>query len=147
MADYLSQFEPYVKASKSKKTARNYDPLDLVANSHASPSYSRSPQPYYVTHLPSVIDNDDDYQGEIQGDAQEDKLSTAMMLLAQAITQHYLTPTNNHIRTSSNTRNQAVIQDGRVDIQRKNVSYAGNENKNIGRINGNQATNASNGLV
>ncbi|GJZ18692.1 putative ribonuclease H-like domain-containing protein [Tanacetum coccineum] len=59
-----------------------------VANSHAnhsysyaSPSYSRSLQPYYVTHPTSVIDNDDDYQGEIQGDAQEDKLSTAMMLL------------------------------------------------------------------
>ncbi|GJU68971.1 retrovirus-related pol polyprotein from transposon TNT 1-94 [Tanacetum coccineum] len=38
----------------------------------------------------------------------------------EAITQHYSTPTNNRLRTSSNTRNQAVIQDGRVDIQRKN---------------------------
>ncbi|GKD27191.1 hypothetical protein Tco_1233405 [Tanacetum coccineum] len=84
--DYLSQFEPHVKASKAKKAARNHDPLPLVANSHAnfsyshaSPSYSRSPQPYYVTHPSSVIDYDDDYQEEIQGDAQEDKLSTAMI--------------------------------------------------------------------
>nr|GEV12919.1 hypothetical protein [Tanacetum cinerariifolium] len=30
--------------------------------------------------------------------------------------------------------NQAVIQDGRVDIQRKNVGYAGNGNKNAGRV-------------
>ncbi|GJR37056.1 reverse transcriptase domain-containing protein [Tanacetum coccineum] len=91
------------------------------------PSYSHSPQPYYVTHPSSVIDNDVDYQGEIQGDAQEDKLSTAMILLARAITQRFSTPTNNHLRTSSNTRNQAVIQDGRVDIQSKNIGYDRNE--------------------
>ncbi|GJW20872.1 hypothetical protein Tco_0031494 [Tanacetum coccineum] len=33
---------------------------------------------------------------------------------------YHLTPTNNRLCTSSNTRNQAVIQDGRVDIQSKN---------------------------
>ncbi|GJZ41703.1 integrase, catalytic region, zinc finger, CCHC-type containing protein [Tanacetum coccineum] len=152
--DYLSQFEPHVKASKSKKVARNHNPLALVANSHAnppyshaSPSYSHSPQPYYVTHPSSVIDYDDDYQGEIQGDAQEDKLSTAMMLLVRAITQHYSTPTNNRLRTSSNTRNQAVIQDGHVDIQSNNVGYAGNGNRNARRTNRNQATNVRNVLV
>ncbi|GJS41309.1 integrase, catalytic region, zinc finger, CCHC-type containing protein [Tanacetum coccineum] len=47
------------------------------------------------------------------------------------ITQHYSTPTNNRLRTSSNTRNQAVIQDGHVDIQSKNVGYAGNGKKNV----------------
>nr|GEU67365.1 hypothetical protein [Tanacetum cinerariifolium] len=84
--DYLSQFESNVYASKSKKCARNHDPLALVANSrahssnsHASSSYSRLPQPYYVTHSSSVIDNDDDYQGKIQGVNQEDNLTTAMM--------------------------------------------------------------------
>ncbi|GJV83946.1 hypothetical protein Tco_1523844 [Tanacetum coccineum] len=99
---------------QAKKAARNHDPLALVANSHAhyshshaSPSYSRSPQLYYVTHPISVIDYDDDYQGEIQRDAQEDKLSTEMI---------------------------------------KNVGYAGNGNKNEGRTNRNQATNAGNGL-
>ncbi|GKA79851.1 integrase, catalytic region, zinc finger, CCHC-type containing protein [Tanacetum coccineum] len=77
---------------------------------------------------------------------QEDKLKQLMMLLARAITQCYSTPTNNHLCTSSNTRNQAVIQDGRVDIQSKNVGYARNGNKNAGRQNRNQATNARNGL-
>ncbi|GKF27658.1 hypothetical protein Tco_0094000, partial [Tanacetum coccineum] len=100
--DHLSQFEPHVNASKAKKAARNHDPLALVANSHthslnshASSTYSRSPQPYYITHLSLVIDNDDDYQGKIQGEAQKDKLTTAMILLARAITQCYSTPTNN----------------------------------------------------
>nr|GEU67058.1 hypothetical protein [Tanacetum cinerariifolium]GEW21121.1 hypothetical protein [Tanacetum cinerariifolium] len=123
--DYTSQFEPYVKASKAKKAVRNHDPLDLVANSQASPSYSR----------------------EIQGDAQDEKLSTEMMLLTRAITQRYSNLTNNRIRTLSNTRNQAVIQDGRVDIQRRNVGYAGNGNRNARRINRNQETNAENALV
>nr|GEV05785.1 hypothetical protein [Tanacetum cinerariifolium] len=111
------------------QAARNYDPLALLANSHApssnshaSSSYCHSPQPYYVTRSSSVIDNDDDYQKEIQGDAQEDKLTTAMM-------------------------NQAVIQDGHVDIQSKNVGYAWNANWIAGRRNRNQATNAGNGLV
>nr|GEV54793.1 hypothetical protein [Tanacetum cinerariifolium] len=116
----MSQFEPHVITSKAKKASRNHDPLALVANSQASLSYSHLRKPYYVTHPSSVIDNDDNYHGEIQGDAQEDKLSTAMMLLARAITQCYSTPTNNHLRTSSNTRNQAVIQYGHVDIESNN---------------------------
>ncbi|GJT13671.1 hypothetical protein Tco_0860713, partial [Tanacetum coccineum] len=70
-----------------------------------------------------------------------------IMLLERAITQHYSTPINNHLRSSSNIRNQAVVQDGRVDIQSKNVGYAGNGNRNAGRQNRNQVTNARNGLV
>ncbi|GJS48332.1 hypothetical protein Tco_0598453 [Tanacetum coccineum] len=58
-------------------------PLPITINTN--PSYSHSPQPYYVTHPSSVVDYEEDYQGEIQGDAQEDKLTTAMMLLARAI--------------------------------------------------------------
>ncbi|GKE09802.1 hypothetical protein Tco_1413353 [Tanacetum coccineum] len=86
----------------------------------------------------------DEYQGELQGDSQKDKLTIAMMLLARAITQKFSTPTNNHLCTSSNTRNQAV-KDGRVDIQTKNVGYGGNGNRNAGRQNRNQAFNAGNG--
>nr|GEV10828.1 hypothetical protein [Tanacetum cinerariifolium] len=68
-----------------------------------------------------------------------------MMLLARAITQCYSTPTNNRLHTSSNIRNKVVIQDGHVDIQSKNVGYAGNGNMNAARTNINQATNAGNG--
>ncbi|GJV71273.1 retrovirus-related pol polyprotein from transposon TNT 1-94 [Tanacetum coccineum] len=136
--DSLVQFEPHVLASRAKKAAKNHDPLALIAHSNASSSHSHanssySPQPYYVTHPPSVVDYDDEYQGELQGDSQEDKLTTAMMLLARAISQKFSTPTNNRLRISSNTRNQAVVQDGRVDIQTKNAGYGGNVNKNAGR--------------
>ncbi|GKB04064.1 retrovirus-related pol polyprotein from transposon TNT 1-94 [Tanacetum coccineum] len=73
-------------------------------------SYS---QKYYVI-LQSVVDYEDEYQEDLQGDSQEDKLTTTMMLLARAITQKFSTPTNNHLRTLSNTRNQAMIQDGEL---------------------------------
>ncbi|GKA80142.1 retrovirus-related pol polyprotein from transposon TNT 1-94 [Tanacetum coccineum] len=68
-----------------------------------------------------------------------------MMLLARAITQKFSTPTNNHLRTSSNTINQVVIQDGRVDIQIKNACYGRNGNRNVRRQNINQAFNAGTG--
>ncbi|GKB46279.1 hypothetical protein Tco_0897032 [Tanacetum coccineum] len=115
--DSLVQFEPHVLASKARKAAKNHVPLALLAQSNASSSQSHahssySPQPYYVTHPSSVVNYEDEYQGELQGDSQEDKLTTVMMLLARAITQKFSTPTNNRLRTSSNTRNQAMIQDG-----------------------------------
>nr|GFA56156.1 hypothetical protein [Tanacetum cinerariifolium] len=100
-------------SSKEKKAAKNHDPLALIAHLNASTSHSYanslySLQPYYVTHPPSVVDYDDEYQGELQGDPQEDKLTTAMM-------------------------NQVVVQDGRLDIQTKTVGYGRNANKNAGR--------------
>ncbi|GJT63170.1 hypothetical protein Tco_1006703 [Tanacetum coccineum] len=118
----LIQFQPHVLASKAKKAAKNHDPLALLAHSNASSSQSHenscySSQPYYVTHPSSVVD----YYDEYQGDYQEDKLTTAMMLLARAISQKFFKPTNNRLRISSNTRNQVVVQDGRVDIQTKNA--------------------------
>ncbi|GKF00384.1 putative RNA-directed DNA polymerase [Tanacetum coccineum] len=120
--DALLQFEPHVQESTAKLTAKNHDPLSLIAHSnayssqsHASPLYSHSPQPYYVTHPSSVVDSEEDYQKELQEDAHEDKLLTTMMLLAREITQKFSTPTNNRLRTSLNTRNQDVIHDGRVN--------------------------------
>ncbi|GJW08302.1 hypothetical protein Tco_1570725 [Tanacetum coccineum] len=70
----------------------------------------------------------------------------AMMFLARSqSTQKFSTPTNSRLCTSSNKRNQAVIQDGRVDIQTKNAGYGGNGNKNAWKQNRNQAFNAGNG--
>ncbi|GJQ94430.1 hypothetical protein Tco_0954502 [Tanacetum coccineum] len=73
--DTLIQYEPHVIASRAKKAARNHDPLALVAHLNVHSSHS---------HLFDMIE--EDYQREKQGDAQEDKLTTAMMLLARAIT-------------------------------------------------------------
>ncbi|GJT74492.1 hypothetical protein Tco_1041217 [Tanacetum coccineum] len=67
--DSLVQFEPHVLASKAKKASKNHDPLALLSHSNAFSSQSHaissySPQPYYVTHPSSVVDYEDEYQGE-----------------------------------------------------------------------------------
>ncbi|GJS60340.1 hypothetical protein Tco_0655124 [Tanacetum coccineum] len=90
--DYLQQYEKLVIATRLKKAAKTYDPLTLVAYTTFS---SRSSHPYYVTHPPFVVDYDDDYQGDTFQNDPEDPLTSAIMLLAHAITQHYSTPTNN----------------------------------------------------
>ncbi|GJU00419.1 integrase, catalytic region, zinc finger, CCHC-type containing protein [Tanacetum coccineum] len=54
-----------------------------------------------------------------------------MMFLTRAITQHFSTSTKNHLRTSSNTHNQAYVQDGRVDVQTKNVGNVGIARRNM----------------
>ncbi|GJU73401.1 retrovirus-related pol polyprotein from transposon TNT 1-94 [Tanacetum coccineum] len=79
----------------------------------------------YVTHPSSVVDYDDDYQGGAFKNNYEDPLTSAMMLLALAITQRFSNPTNNHLRNSSNTINQAIVQADRVNIQSRNSSNDG----------------------
>ncbi|GJU51673.1 hypothetical protein Tco_1221228 [Tanacetum coccineum] len=118
-------FDSDVTTSKANKAAKNHDPLALLAHSTDSSSQSHAnasylPQPYYVTHPSSVVDYGDEYQGELQGDSQEDKLITAMI-------------------------NQVVVKYARVDIQTKNAGYGGNGNRNAGRKNRVQAFNIGNG--
>nr|GEX83674.1 hypothetical protein [Tanacetum cinerariifolium] len=70
--DTLSQYKPHVIASRAKKAASNHHLLALVvhsnvhsSHSHASLSYSHSPQSYYVTHPLLIIDYEEDYQEEL----------------------------------------------------------------------------------
>nr|GEX66091.1 hypothetical protein [Tanacetum cinerariifolium] len=124
--DYLQQFEKLVNTSIAKKLEKSHDLLALVAHTGSS---SRNTSSYYVTHPTSVVDCDDEYQ---QDDIQtnfEDALKSAMLLLAQAITQNFSNPTNNRLRTSSNTRNQAVIQGDQVNIQSRNFGNARRNNR------------------
>ncbi|GJT71448.1 hypothetical protein Tco_1030734 [Tanacetum coccineum] len=98
--DYLQQFEKLVNASRAKKLEKSDDPLALVAHTGSS---SRTTSPYYVTHPSLVVD----------------PLTSTMILLARAITQRLSNPTNNRLRTSSNTINQAIVQGDRVTFKAK----------------------------
>ncbi|GKC46641.1 hypothetical protein Tco_1064363 [Tanacetum coccineum] len=113
---------------KAKKLEKSHYPLALVAHMGSS---SRTTTPYYVTHPSSVVDHDDDYQGDAVQNNSEDPLTSSMILLARAIAQRFFNPTNNHLRTSSNTKNQAIVQGDRVNIQSKN---SGNDGRNIRRL-------------
>nr|GEZ60186.1 integrase, catalytic region, zinc finger, CCHC-type, peptidase aspartic, catalytic [Tanacetum cinerariifolium] len=110
--DYQQQFEKLVNSSTAKKLEKSHDPLALVA--HTS-SFSRTTSRYYVTHPSLVVDYDDDYQEDA---------------VARAITQRFSNPTNNRLRTSSNTRNQAIVQVDRVQIECRN---SGNDGRNTRR--------------
>ncbi|GJV87469.1 hypothetical protein Tco_1531407 [Tanacetum coccineum] len=83
-------------------------------------SSSRQTSSYYVTHPTSVIDYDDEYQQDDVHNNSEDPLVSVMLLLVKAITQNFSNPTNNRLRASSNTRNQAIIQGDGVNIQSMN---------------------------
>ncbi|GJT65806.1 ribonuclease H-like domain-containing protein [Tanacetum coccineum] len=130
--NYLQQFEKLVNASRAKKLEKSHDPLALVAHTGSS---SRTTSPYYVTHLSSVVDYDNDYQGDTVKNTSEDPLTSAMILLARAITQLFSNPTNNCLRTSSNTRNQAIVQAERVHIQSRNFENASKDSSGTLTVN------------
>nr|GEY94754.1 hypothetical protein [Tanacetum cinerariifolium] len=122
--DYIQQFKKLVNASRAKKLEKSHDPLTLVAHTGSS---TRTSSRYYVIHPSSAVDYDDDYQRDVVQNNSDDPLTSAMILLARAITQNFSNPTNNCLRTSSNTRNQAIVQGDRVNIQSRNF---GNDDRN-----------------
>ncbi|GJY77915.1 hypothetical protein Tco_0483716 [Tanacetum coccineum] len=75
------------------------------------------------------IDYDEEYEQDDVHNHSEDPLASAMLLLAKAITQNFSNPTNNRLRASSNTRNQAVVQSDRVNIQSRNSGNVGRNNR------------------
>nr|GEW03872.1 hypothetical protein [Tanacetum cinerariifolium] len=115
-----------VNTSRAKKLAKSHDPLAIVAHMGSS---SRNTSSYYVTHPTSVVDYDDEYQQDDIQNNSEDPLTSAMLLLPRANTQNFSNLTNNLLRTSSNTINQAVIQGDRVNIQSRNSGNAGRNNR------------------
>ncbi|GKC46338.1 integrase, catalytic region, zinc finger, CCHC-type containing protein [Tanacetum coccineum] len=125
--DYLQQFEKLVNASRAKKLEKSHDPLALVVHMGSS---SRTTSPYYVAHPSSVVDYDDNYQKDVVQHNFEDPLTYAMILLSRAIIQRFSNPTNNCLRTSSNTRNQAIVQGTAANVQCYNCSEKGHYARN-----------------
>ncbi|GJT02959.1 retrovirus-related pol polyprotein from transposon TNT 1-94 [Tanacetum coccineum] len=91
--------------------------------SHQYPSSSTNPQSPQYPQFPETSQIDSGYT---QTDELLDNLTKQMALLAQSF-RAMLPQTNNQLRTSSNTRNQATIQDGRVVVQ--NVQGRQNQNQ------------------
>ncbi|GKG33781.1 hypothetical protein Tco_0433940, partial [Tanacetum coccineum] len=58
---------------KAKKLEKLHDPLALVAHAGSS---SRTTTPYYVTHPSSVVDSDDDYEGDVVQNNYDDPLTS-----------------------------------------------------------------------
>ncbi|GKA74648.1 hypothetical protein Tco_0780950 [Tanacetum coccineum] len=79
--------------------------------------YSQSSTTPPSTHLqPHFADNTQLDSGLSPTDNLIENLTNTLALLTQSY-KTYLPQTNNQLRTSSNTRNQATVQDGRVVVQ------------------------------
>nr|GEW41960.1 retrovirus-related Pol polyprotein from transposon TNT 1-94 [Tanacetum cinerariifolium] len=84
--------------------------------------------------LERVVDYNDDYQGDAVQNTSEDPLTSAMILVARAITQRFSNLTNNRLRTSSNTKNQAIVQGTAANVQCYNCSEKGHYARNCPKL-------------
>ncbi|GJS83933.1 retrovirus-related pol polyprotein from transposon TNT 1-94 [Tanacetum coccineum] len=107
---FVSTVQPYAQSSH--------------VQSHQYPSSSAAPQSLQHPQFPETSQID---SGHSQTDEILDNLTKQMALLAQSF-RATLPQTNNQLRTSSNTRNQATVQDGRIVVQ--NVQGRQNQNQN-----------------
>ncbi|GJV22250.1 hypothetical protein Tco_1371270 [Tanacetum coccineum] len=139
---YLKKHEAHANENKmmlEKYTQHVIDPLAFVSNVSLQqyPTQSSSiPQSAYVppvTYQPKFVNHTLD-SGLTPTDDLIENLTKTVALLAQSYKTH-LPQTNNQLRTSSNTHNQAIVQNGRVVVQ----NVQGRQN----RVQGNNARGAN----
>ncbi|GJT18284.1 retrovirus-related pol polyprotein from transposon TNT 1-94 [Tanacetum coccineum] len=93
-------------------TQPNVDPLALMSNVSHQEYYSQSSTTPPSTHVqPHFADKTQLDSGLSPMDNLIENLTNTLALLTQSY-KTYLPQTNNQLRTSSNTRNQAIVQDG-----------------------------------
>ncbi|GJU81444.1 retrovirus-related pol polyprotein from transposon TNT 1-94, partial [Tanacetum coccineum] len=135
---YLKQHE--VHANENRTMMERFlqptnDPLALVSNASVQQyptQSSKSPQP---SNEPSPADNFQLDSGSSSTENLIESLSNSLALLTQSYKSH-LPQTNNQLRTSSNARNKATVQDGRVVVQDVRGRYnANNQGKPFQRNN------------
>ncbi|GKD70741.1 hypothetical protein Tco_1324831 [Tanacetum coccineum] len=116
----LPEWGIFVTAVKLNRGLRdsNHDQLYAYLKQHeAHQDYSQSSTTPPSTHLqPYFVDNTQLDSGLSATDNLIENLTNTLALLTQSY-KTYLPQTNNQLRTSSNTRNQATVQDDRVVVQ------------------------------
>ncbi|GJU12192.1 retrovirus-related pol polyprotein from transposon TNT 1-94 [Tanacetum coccineum] len=117
---YLKQHEAHANENKmmlDRFTQHIVDPLALMLNVSHQQHYSQSSTTLPSTYVPPhFADNTQLDSGLSPTDNLIENLTNTLALLTQSY-KTYLPQTNNQLRTSSNTRNQAIVQDGRVVVQ------------------------------
>ncbi|GKF17087.1 retrovirus-related pol polyprotein from transposon TNT 1-94 [Tanacetum coccineum] len=108
---YLKQHEAHANENKimlDQFTQHTVDPLALMSNFSQQQYYSQSSITPPSTHLqPYFADNTQLNSGLSPTDNLNENLTNTLALLTQSY-KTYLPQTNNQLRTSSNTRNQAT---------------------------------------
>ncbi|GJR82330.1 hypothetical protein Tco_0153115 [Tanacetum coccineum] len=117
---YLKQHEAHANENKmmlERFTQTNVDPLALMSNVLHQQYYLQSSTTPPSIHLqPHFTDNTQLDSRLSPTDNLIENLTNTLVLLTQSY-KTYLPQTNNQLRTSSNSRNQAIVQDGRVVVQ------------------------------
>ncbi|GJT23287.1 retrovirus-related pol polyprotein from transposon TNT 1-94 [Tanacetum coccineum] len=117
---YLKQHEAHANENKmmlDRFTQHTVDPLALMSNvapQQYNSQSSTNPSSTYVP--PHFADNSQLDSGLSPTNNLIENLTNTLALLTQSY-KTYLPQTNNQLRTSSNPRNQATVQDGRVVVQ------------------------------
>ncbi|GJY77147.1 hypothetical protein Tco_0482263 [Tanacetum coccineum] len=125
---YLKQHE--VHANENRMMMERFiqpidDPLALVSNASNQKYPTQSSESPQSSNQPSIVDNCQMDTGSTSTDNLIESLTNTLALLNQSFKAH-LPQTNNQLRTSSNARNNATVQDGRVVVQDVRGRYNAN---------------------
>ncbi|GJY75796.1 retrovirus-related pol polyprotein from transposon TNT 1-94 [Tanacetum coccineum] len=125
---YLKQHE--VHANENRMMMERFiqptnDPLALVSNASNQKYPTQSSDSPQFSNQPSLVDNCQMDTGSTSTDNLIESLTNTLALLNQSYKSH-LPQTNNQLRTSSNARNKATVQDGRVVVQDVRGRYNAN---------------------
>ncbi|GJR18371.1 retrovirus-related pol polyprotein from transposon TNT 1-94 [Tanacetum coccineum] len=128
---YLKQHE--VHANENRTMMERFlqptnDPLALVSNASVQQYPTQSSKSPQSSNEPSPADNFQLDSGSSSTENLIESLSNSLALLTQSYKSH-LPQTNNQLRTSSNARNKATVQDGRVVVQDVRGRYNANQGK------------------
>nr|GEW86477.1 hypothetical protein [Tanacetum cinerariifolium] len=117
---YLKQHETHANENKmmlDRFSQHTVDPLALMSNVSQQQHYSQSSSTLPSTYVPPhLADNAHLDSGLSLTDNLIENLTYTLALLTQSY-KTFLPQINNQLRTSSNTRNQATVLDGRVMVQ------------------------------
>ncbi|GKE81499.1 hypothetical protein Tco_1551499 [Tanacetum coccineum] len=117
---YLKQHEAHANENKmmlERLTQQTVDPFALMSNVSPQHYHSQSStNPPTTYHQPHSADTSQSDLGLSPTDNLIENLTNTLALLTQSY-KTFLPQTNNQLRTSSNPRNQATVQDGRVVVQ------------------------------
>ncbi|GJS84452.1 retrovirus-related pol polyprotein from transposon TNT 1-94 [Tanacetum coccineum] len=121
----LSKGRPTMRAECQRRTKlmlerltqQTVDPLALMSNVSPQHYHSQSStNPHTTYHQPHSDDTSQSDLGLSPTENLIENLTNTLALLTQSY-KTFLPQTNNQLRTSSNPRNQATVQDGRVVVQ------------------------------
>ncbi|GJU94453.1 retrovirus-related pol polyprotein from transposon TNT 1-94 [Tanacetum coccineum] len=125
---YLKQHEVHANENRimmERFSQPNNDPLALVSDASVQQYPTQSSKSHQPTKEPSPADNFQLDSGSSSTENLIESLSNSLALLTQSYKSH-LPQTNNQLRASSNARNKAMVQDGKVVVQDVRGRYNAN---------------------